>query len=546
MPKAREKEPIPILYGFAKLKGQVIFKGNPSLTTVDDSRMVSALTVWATLCMGVVKFEAFFSPKVGYKVLDGVVEKMIDYFEFSSTGLLTHTEFPDDIYKQVWGSAIQLEDYLNGLPGVAWFHLKAGSHSLKPGAWKMHFTEESNSQAGEENTASDELLFYLRRDLSGSPVQPSEVGSGAATPDGTYGDNPASVVYDLLTDTLYGLGIDPDEIDLASFTDAAVYFNSKKYGVNLVVEQEQQAQAVIDKVCKMVGALLSVSIDNKLILIALNSPAAVAPVATLTNDDVGDDFTLTEQSWDDTYNQFAAKFTQPSAVDGFNQITFTERSLIAFNSANEMFTGTARRLDTDFIYFYDLDVASERLHEVMKNHSLPKASIRCTVGEQFFRYVPGQAITIVNTEHGINAVFRIKHRSVPDVGSNKLQWTLEQLSDAINDPNFEQAGDPLGSVPALILTDSEDLYFDPYALKSEYSTDTYTDLEIFRVMLQRGDGLVETLTTQYQDPVNYSCSINTDGADHIRVTLVPAPGADWSSVCASNSQGDLYVIVFER
>ena len=39
----------------------------------------------------------------------------------------------------------------------------------------------------------------------------------------SYGAEPASVVYDYLTDTTYGKGIDPDNIDLASFVDTKNY-----------------------------------------------------------------------------------------------------------------------------------------------------------------------------------------------------------------------------------------------------------------------------------------------------------------------------------
>jgi hypothetical protein len=545
MPKSQETKPIPIVYGFSKLSGTTVFKGNMALGVIDDKRQVVAMSNWLAICMGTIKFQAFFSPKQGYVEFDGVTETMDNYFAFYSNGARDHTTYPDDLWKQNPGSVLEELDYVNGLPGVAWAYLKSRGHPDDPGSWKMHFERDALGSEGMTSTITDKMAFYVRRDLSSSPIQPSSVGSGAETPDGSYGDNPATVIYDLLTDKLYGLGMNTEDIDTDSFTDAAAFFNSNNYGINLVIDQWQQAQAVIDKISKMVGALLTYSINGKLKLMALNSTTNLTPVVSISDDDM-EDFQLTMQSWDETYNQFSAKYIQPESNFSVPQISFTERSLIAFNTANEFFTGGVRKLDFDLSYFYDVEVSSKRLHEIMKEHSLPRATIKCSVGEKYFQYICGDLITIVNIEHGVNASFRLKHKSIDGIDTNKLNFTLEQVSDAVNDPNYLVGGDSLGGTPVVDLSSSEKLYFAKFESTSEVSTNTYSDNAIIRVLLQRGDGIIDALTTQYEDPTDYTCYILGGNGVTIQVRLSSVPGADWGSIIASNSQGSLHVIVYER
>jgi hypothetical protein len=530
-----EQKPVPVVYGYAKLVPTPIHQAIGSFGEIDGESVLTSMDVWFAVCMGKVSYVALRGPGAGYRDLSGA-DPITNYFTHVSVGDPTAPSAPTGLVN----SRNQPLLYVNGLKGVA--HLYLAEH-LSPG-WNSVFGFGSSENAIEE---LKELLIYVRRDLSTCPVQPADIEGGASTPGGFYGSNPASVIYDILTNEQWGLGIPAGDIDLESFTYAASHFDSKDYGINLVLNKIASGKNIISKICAMVGARLVVDIDDKLRLVALNSTRAITPVVTLVDADFSS-FSYTTQSWEDTYNQFIAKYTQPynADEDGVRFINFEERALAVENPANILLVGSTHKLDLDLTYFYDVLAASQRLHEIMKDHSIPRTTIKATVNESMFEFVGGDAVSIINTEHNIAAVFRIKNKSINTQDNTKIDLTLEQLSEALYDENFTQAGESFGESLIVDQRLSEDVTLAAYSDTSATTANAYASYPDVRISIVYGpnpDDREAALVTQYQDPVNYSAEMVDQGGGKFKIKLWPP--AAWASFVEYNSTGQAYFKVWE-
>ena len=194
------------------------------------------------------------------------------------------------------------------------------------------------------------------------------------------GNNPASVIWDLLTNAYYGLGLsavldgsNPD-INVASFQNVLEFFYSstvKPYGVNCSFQDKTPAKDMIKKVCDWTDCILTTDNDGKFYLtvndpnrittqgriggITLSSNVAVDTngVPLLTADDF-DDFKPTYRTYDDTINEFHGKFI--SFADSYaNLMPFSG------NEANIAITGTVRSKDFDLSCLIFPDTVSVRL-----------------------------------------------------------------------------------------------------------------------------------------------------------------------------------------
>lgn len=82
-------------------------------------------------------------------------------------------------------------------------------------------------------------------------VDVSEVGTGVL-----FGANPAHIIYECLTNSVWGLGYPAGTIDLDSFTTAADTFYAESFGLCMQWQRQESIQNFIQLVCDHAGAAL--------------------------------------------------------------------------------------------------------------------------------------------------------------------------------------------------------------------------------------------------------------------------------------------------
>lgn len=372
-----------------------------------------------------------------------------------------------------------------------------------------------------------------------------------------YGDNPAAVLYELMTSTIYGLSIDPDDIDLVSFQAAADYFSSQYYGVNIQIKKLDAVRKAIDQIQVNSGCQLILNDEGKFQLMPLYSAEGLAVQDTLTKDDFLD-FKMTTQSWDETLNRMDAKTTQAYEIE-YNPVeedfgvtgsraVARDVALSVYNQSNEFLTGTTRKGSVDLTLHREPLMAAKRLYEILREESFPRTTVTGRVGLKYLKHLPGEVVRIVHPEYAIDSPFRIRHRSLEAQEKGSVRLTLDQISDAVYDTFFTGAGYTSEQVLATAL-ETEILRFPAYSWTSEVSVNTYTVFRLIRVYWGENQLMNGWVYTNEEGGSSYDCRINDEGGGKISITLL-TPGYsnarhDMTPIVESNSLGELFVRVFE-
>jgi len=388
---ANEGSVVPIVFGKVRIPGNIIWYGNLITEEVTEEAGGKGggggetvvgynyyLDVWEALCYGKIS------------LIKTYVQDKEQTISASSTDFNDGTQ---SIYPTEPGT------YANRIPRVA--HI----------FWKKWFL-------GENQTYVPTVHFVVERDLGSSPINHAVMSNG---------HNPAAIIYQILIDN----GASVSDIDLSSFNDAADYWYNQGYGLNLILSSSQKAKKQIAHVLSYVGGAFGEDDEGRFFLKAFDPNDSA--VATVNTEDFLD-FTFTRKTWDQTYNIFRGTYLDESK-------DFTQRVLIIGNRANIQLQGRQRVLNVDLKAFRDVDAASKRLWEIMKEQSYPGAQIEFVTTMKFRSVKVGEIVEINNSEYGISsAEFRVINKDISEIDKNRISWRAIQVTETLFDDNYETAG----------------------------------------------------------------------------------------------------------
>ena len=164
------------------------------------------------------------------------------------------------------------------------------------------------------NLAYVALTLTAQEGLSGNPVITSILeGKEVWTPSGTkFSRNPAWIVYDLLTNTLDGVGIPAEHIDLDSFETAAAYCDElvdgePRYTLDYIIDTQR---AAIDHLAAMLACFGGYFIPRDKIELHIEKPGSVYKALDPDNFVKGS-FSWWQKSNDDSPNRITIEWIDP-------------------------------------------------------------------------------------------------------------------------------------------------------------------------------------------------------------------------------------------
>jgi hypothetical protein len=161
--------------------------------------------------------------------------------------------------------------------------------------------------------------------LGSSPNWPSSLAFELArypltslTGDSNIGDdaNPAHVVFEILTNPIWGLRIPPAYINAESFQDAADQFAAESFGISFVIAAAQPAISVLQDIATWTNSYLFIDTDGRIAM------ALIRENQNLTDDDfiaiddshiIDGTLRVGRASGAGIINQLAVQWTDPSA-----------------------------------------------------------------------------------------------------------------------------------------------------------------------------------------------------------------------------------------
>ena len=276
--------------------------------------------------------------------------------------------------------------------------------------------------------------FYLGRNVTNVPtvhwVVRRELSTGLPHENMENGNNPAAVIYDLYTNTLYGVGKSPTEMNWASFVAASNYYYAKGYGINCCFESQVKVEQALEKIFGWVGGSVYVDNENHVAIMVFDENEASQ--RTFDEDDFIE-FAIERPSWNATYNEVKGNFYDSNG-------DWATKSLVLRDPANiAMQMGEITSRTVDLTGFSDLEAVQKRLWEVLRNCTYPtlKVSFK-TLLATAGRILPGNVITINHQDYGLSGLkCRVTEAEYNLVDNIEVSYKAEQMVEAATDLTFE-------------------------------------------------------------------------------------------------------------
>ena len=396
----------------------------------------------------------------------------------------------------------------------------------------------------------NQIVCQLSLTVGGSPITFGTSGvpyNCSLVLSRNLGNNPASVIWDLLTNPFYGLGLSSDltganpDINVVSFQNVHSFFlnsTTKPYGVNCQFTDKSPAKDMIKKVMDWTDTILTVDNDGKFYLtvndparlitqgrmggITLSSNVAVDSngVPWLQTDDF-DDFKPVFKTYDDTINEFHGKFT--SFADSYATLQAFFR-----NEANIEITSTTRSKDYDLSCLIFPNTVSVRLLEIGKRESWPLITIStvCKIG--LMTSLINDIWHITFSEYGIDDYFKITKKSFVglEAGQVKIEWS--QCPELMFDLNSTGVATASPSVPSVVVPGGglviQNVTFPAGTSLSTARTDAYTTDSASKVVW--GVGQENSGTLVYDPDPGFSNNGDYTIVTHNKVQLNPTKFAN--------------------
>lgn len=239
------------------------------------------------------------------------------------------------------------------------------------------------------------------------------------------GINGSAIIYDILKMA----GAKSDQINTSSFNAAASFWQSQGYGLNMSITKKQAASRLVEQVLGYVGGSFYERTDGTYAIKAHDpNESAVADIIDETD---CTELTIKRKTWDDTHNDFSAKYQSESLSE-------TMRVVVAQNPATIALMGRRVSQSVDLTGFRDQAAASRRLWEIMKRESYPSAEMECTCFLKHANISVGDIVRVSSERYGVqNLEFRITTKDVSEIDENTVKFQGVQFIERLYTSSFD-------------------------------------------------------------------------------------------------------------
>ena len=274
---------------------------------------------------------------------------------------------------------------------------------------------------------------------------------GPDSPGWGHDANPACILFEILTDTTWGLGLSSALIDIPSFLAAGEVLYDEalgKYGLSLMLERQAAATDFIADVLRHIdGALFADPETGTLVLKLVREDYDPDTLPVFDQSNLSD-VEFSRGSWSETYNQVKVSFV--SRLDNF-----TPRVAQGQNLSNLQMRGEQSVLQVDFEGLSSPAAASVVVGRLLKGVSYPFAKLRLTATRQAWKLRPADPIKVTWPALGITEMIcRVVRPASGELIDGKISLdvvedTSASAGTAYSDPAPSGWVDPVGEpIPA--------------------------------------------------------------------------------------------------
>ncbi len=245
----------------------------------------------------------------------------------------------------------------------------------------------------------DPWAFELSRRPDGLGLASYHAGAEAVN---TYDCNPMNVVYEIMTDTIWGLGIPASQIDVDSFRTAAVTLYTEGNGFSMILDNERQASDLLTEIMRQVDGLLFFErVSGKWVVTLARDDYVAGDLITLDESNIVELIDYSRITWQETTNQVRVKFLDRD--DGYK-----ETYAMAQDMANIALQGNTVSVEVNYPGVMNASLANKIAWRELATMSYPLAKVNLRVNREAFALTPGSTFKLSWVRLGItDVVFRV-------------------------------------------------------------------------------------------------------------------------------------------
>lgn len=232
--------------------------------------------------------------------------------------------------------------------------------------------------------------------------------------------NPAAMIYEILVNEEWGKGENPANIDIDSFTNAAITLNTERMGMSQVWVQQDTIENLVQDILDHIKAFLFINPSTglyQLKLLRADYDAASAPLLDETNCVAKK---RKRRAWGETINEIVVSYTDPNTEDS--------ATVSAQDDGNIAMQGSIVSETREYSGFRNPYIAQFVADRDVREAAYPLFSCVVEVDRSFWATVPGDVFRFSWAADGISEmVLRVMAINYGKPKSKKI--TLQVVED---------------------------------------------------------------------------------------------------------------------
>ncbi len=343
--------------------------------------------------------------------------------------------------------------------------------------------------------------WLIRNPPYAEPVtlQPYKFIERTETP-GTYDANPATRIFEMYTNRVFGMGVPISQMDVESFAEGAATLVGENFGISHYWTNSGDVEDEIGKILQVIDAVVYTRLtDGKRVFKLIRNDYNIEELDILTDSDIVSVKKFSRGGYQELINTLRIKFTDPTA-------NYKERwTEPARNTGLARVQGGTIAADTEYEMIYSGVIAARVAKRELKIHSTPLATVSLIINRRAIELHTG-------------AVFRWRSSFLLDEG-------IDELVIRVRDAQYNELGDDTITIEGI-----EDVFYLPTA--------TYTDPGTI------GGGTVSPMATTLQGMVEQPYFFSSDAVSRVLAFAANPDGRQINFDLETQDDGGSYALLF--
>jgi hypothetical protein len=247
--------------------------------------------------------------------------------------------------------------------------------------------------------------------------------------------NPAEVLYEILTNTVWGLQISPSDIDTVSFQDAGNTLADEGLGFGMVLDRLTNAADIIKEILRQVDGVLYEDTDGKFYFNLIREDYVVGALPIFAEDNIIEVKNFSRGAWTQTFNHVNVSYND-------RKKDFIKTGAFAQDIANVHTQNRHVRADFEYPGVKSPRTANIVARRELRHLSFPFAKVSLIVNREGQSLRPGSPFRFYWDKLGIsNMILRVLTIDQGELLDGQVQLECAQDMFQLSETLYDDPGD---------------------------------------------------------------------------------------------------------